>query len=69
MIKTEKTATAERAADWLLTKEELAPHLRIGHRTVDDWMRRGIIPFLKIGKAVRFRLPDVLESLSRFRVN
>jgi len=32
-------------------------------------MRKGRIPFLKLGKTVRFRLPDVLEKLNSFRVN
>jgi len=62
-------ADAESATASLLTKKELAPHLRVGTRTVDQWMRKGRIPFLKIGKTVRFRLPDVLEKLSTFRVH
>jgi excisionase family DNA binding protein len=53
----------------LLTKKELAPHLRVGPRTLDEWMRKGRVPFLKIGKTVRFRLADVLEKLNAFRVN
>ena len=60
---------AESAADALLTKREIAPCLRVGPRTVDEWMRKGRIPYLKIGKTVRFCLGDVLEKLSQFRVN
>jgi excisionase family DNA binding protein len=63
------TATVEGAANVLLTKEGIARHLQIGPRTVDDWMRKGRIPFLKIGKSVRFRLSDVLEAFDRYRVN
>jgi excisionase family DNA binding protein len=62
-------ATADRAGDGLLTKKLLAPKLQIAPRTLDDWMRKGRIPFLKVGKTVRFRLPDVLEKLNAFRVN
>jgi excisionase family DNA binding protein len=57
------------ATDGLLTKRSLAPKLQISTRTLDDWMRKGRIPFLKLGKTVRFRLPDVLEKLNSFRVN
>jgi excisionase family DNA binding protein len=57
------------SSDSLLTKKELAPHLRVGPRTVDEWMRKKRVPFLKIGKTVRFRLSDVLEKLNTFRVN
>jgi excisionase family DNA binding protein len=43
----------------LLTKAELAPRLGITTRTVDSWMAKGYLPFLKIGRTVRFRLSDV----------
>jgi excisionase family DNA binding protein len=62
-------ATSERASDGLLTKRGLAPKLQISARTLDDWMRRGRVPFLKVGKSVRFRWDDVLEKLNQFRVN
>jgi hypothetical protein len=32
-------------------------------------MAQGRVPFLKIGRSVRFRLGDVLEKLNAFRVN
>jgi hypothetical protein len=32
-------------------------------------MRQGKLPYLKIGKTVLFRWPDVLEKLGQFRVN
>jgi len=59
----------ERAIDGLLTKRGLAPRLEISTRTLDDWMRRGFVPYIKIGKSVRFRLADVLEKLNARRVN
>ena len=67
--KTRDYATVDGAGDGLLTKRALAPKLRISTRTLDDWMRKGRIPFLKVGKSVRFRWPDVLEKLNAFRVN
>ena len=53
----------------LLTKRDIARELQLGRRTIDVWMRQGRIPFLKIGKTVRFRLSDVLEKLQTFRVH
>jgi hypothetical protein len=61
--------TIERASDGLLLKRELAVRLRRSPRTVDLWMRQGKLPYLKIGKTVLFRWPDVLEKLSEYRVN
>ncbi len=59
----------ERAIDGLLTKRGLAPRLEISPRTLDAWMKRGFVPYIKIGKSVSFRLADVLEKLNTRRVN
>jgi hypothetical protein len=61
--------TIDRASDGLLLKRELAAKIRRSVRTVDSWMRQGKLPYLKIGKTVLFRWPDVLEKLSAYRVN
>jgi excisionase family DNA binding protein len=53
----------------LLRKRELAEKLAISKRTLDVWMKAGRVPFLKVGRSVRFRLPDVLQKLNDFRVN
>jgi excisionase family DNA binding protein len=60
---------ADRATGGLLTKPEVAIKLRRSRRTVESWMRQGKLPYLKVGKTVLFRWPDVLEKLSQFRVN
>lgn len=60
----------EGASDGLLSKRGLAPRLQISVRTLDAWMKRGLVPFIKIGgKTVRFRLADVIQKLSERRVN
>jgi hypothetical protein len=59
----------DRASDRLLNKPELAARLRRSPRTVDLWMRQGKLPYLKIGKTVLFRWPDVLEKLNAYRGN
>ena len=51
------------AADPVLTKRELAARLRIGARTVDTWMKGRRLPYIKIGKAVRFRWSEVERCL------
>ena len=69
MFHSNEAAATDRASDGLLRKPELAKKLAISKRTLDVWMRAGRIPFLKVGKSVRFRLADVLEKLNAFRVN
>jgi excisionase family DNA binding protein len=59
----------DRASVGLLRKRELAEKLAISKRTLDVWMQKGRIPFLKVGRSVRFRLVDVLEKLNSYRVN
>ncbi len=57
-------------AEGLLTKFDISSRLRISTRSVDEWMRKGRIPYIKIGeKTVRFRWEDVLEKLNSYRVN
>jgi len=68
-INAENVQDVERASSTLLTKRELAPKLKIAPRTLDLWMRKGRIPFLKVGKSVRFRWEDVLTKLAAYRVN
>ena len=36
---------------------------QVTDRTVQNWKSRGIIPFLKIGRCVRYDLKAVLEAL------
>ena len=56
--------------DELLEKPETAKRLKISKRTLDQWMRSGQVPFLKIGKTVRFRWNDVISHLQyKCRVN
>ena len=71
-IMTDETCTQEAincASDGLLNKGELAVKLDISKRTVDAWMKSRRLPFIKVGKTVRFWWPDVLEKLNGYRVN
>jgi excisionase family DNA binding protein len=52
-----------------LTKEQLSVMLNISPRTVENWMHKRRIPYLKIGKRTRrFNLARVEAALSRFEV-
>lgn len=69
---TKSAATAEAptpAPDGYLLKNEVAARLRKTPRTVELWMRDGIIPFIKLGKGKRatvlFSWPQVQAHLAQ----
>lgn len=49
-----------------VTKRALARHFECSIRTIDNWMAEGIIPYLKVGRLVRFRIDAVEASLDKF---
>ena len=53
----------------LLTEQKLSEHLMICRRQLYNWRMAGLIPYLKIGKAVRFRPSDVQAALEKFTIN
>lgn len=56
-------------ADEYLSKREIAHRLKKETRTIDNWMRRGILPYYKFGRTVAFRWSDVQAHLdANFRV-
>ncbi len=46
-----------------ITRKELAAHLGLSLRTVDNLVTSGRIPYLKLGRAVRFDLSEVEAAL------
>jgi hypothetical protein len=52
----------------LMTEQELARHLKICRRQLYNWRVGGLIPYFKMGKAVRFRVADVAATLKRIRI-
>jgi hypothetical protein len=52
----------------LLTEQDLASHLKICRRQLYNWRMSGLIPYFKMGKAVRFRVGDVVVALERMRM-
>jgi excisionase family DNA binding protein len=57
------------AGEKYFTRRELARILKVSLRTVDGLIADEAIPFLRLGKAIRFRLEDVERHLAeRFLV-
>lgn len=52
----------------VLTNKEAARKLGISHRTLEDWRLTNRGPrFVKLGRLVRYRLPDLLDFMDRTR--
>ena len=52
----------------LITEQELARHLKICRRQLYNWRVAGLIPYFKMGKAVRFKVADVAAAIERMRI-
>ena len=52
----------------LMTEQELAAHLKVCRRQLYNWRMAGLIPYFKMGKAVRFRVADVAKAIEIMRV-
>lgn len=52
-------------ADGYLTKKEIAAKCHRTPRTIEVWMRRGYLPFIKIGHSVLFCWEDVERHLAK----
>lgn len=57
---------ASPADDRLLTEKEAAEYLRIKIRQLYNWRVSGLIPYIRIGKALRYRKSAVDHALTRF---
>ena len=49
----------------LLTEKQTCAYLKTSKRNLYCWRMAGLIPYIKIGRCVRFRRPDVDEVLQR----
>lgn len=47
----------------LLTDEEACEYLRIRNRQLYAWRMQGFIPFIRIGRAIRYRKSDLEAAL------
>jgi excisionase family DNA binding protein len=48
-----------------LTKSQLAMLLRCSERHVDNLRRRGLLPYINLGRSVRFRRDAVLTAIKK----
>ena len=51
-----------------LTRRELAEFLDVSLRTVDGYVRQRRIPYIRLGRLIRFRIEDVERALRRYTV-
>jgi len=54
--------------DPLLTEKDACAYLRVSKRNLYCWRMAGLVPYYKIGRAVRFRKSDLGAALERMRV-
>jgi hypothetical protein len=52
----------------LLTKKELARKLKKSVRSIENWMKLGYLPYIKIGHSVLFKWCDVSKALDLLQV-
>jgi len=53
----------------LVNKRQVARAMNVSPRTVDNWIQRRLIPFVRISsRCIRFSLPAVMRALQRFEI-
>ncbi len=65
----QQNAATTPANDQLLTEPEVCDYLRIRPRQLYTWRMEGLIPYFKIGKAVRFRRSEIDAALEATRAS
>jgi hypothetical protein len=49
-----------------VTREKIAQHFALSVRTVANLQRRRVLPFIKIGRVVRFNIQKCEQALIKF---
>ncbi len=52
----------------LMTEKQTCAYLNVSKRNLYCWRMAGLIPYFKIGRAVRFRKSEVDTALERMRM-
>ena len=50
-----------------VTTREIAAFVGVSTRTIQNWVRDGVISYYKIGKSIRLCREDVLVDLEKFK--
>ncbi len=58
----------EQAPFPLLTEKDTCAYLRVSKRNLYCWRMAGLVPYYKIGRAVRFRKAELDAALERMRM-
>jgi hypothetical protein len=56
---------SEAATPWR-TKSEMATYYDVDIRTITNFMRRGVLPYVKIGRFVRFHIEKCDCAMEKF---
>jgi excisionase family DNA binding protein len=57
-------AVVERTAEPFVTMAELLRRLRVSRRTIYTWMEKGYVPYIRVGRSLRFDWKLVNERFS-----
>jgi excisionase family DNA binding protein len=63
------TSPPKSARHALMTEQEASTYLRVCRRSLYNWRKAGLIPYIKLGKAVRFRVSEVEAAINRMAQN
>jgi excisionase family DNA binding protein len=47
----------------LMSEREVAVYLKVSARTIVDWRQRGIIPYFRIGRSIRYFPQQLARAL------
>ena len=53
----------------LLTETEACEYLRVRPRQLFNWRMSGLVPFIRIGRAIRFRVADLDAAIDGMTIN
>ena len=67
MDKPTDSPRTEENRDPLLTEKDTCAYLRVSKRNLYCWRMAGLVPYFKIGRAVRFRKAELDAALERWR--
>jgi excisionase family DNA binding protein len=63
-----KSGTYSDIGSTLLTDRKVAEKLSVSTRTVIDWRNSGKIPFIRIGRSIRYRPESIRGLLEKLEV-